>query len=59
MLQEWYLEIYLPASTMVQYQYVRQESNGTYIYETINRTVTVPACGGNVVTTNDIWTGPT
>ena len=55
----WSVSAYLNAGEHVSYVYVRQENcNQPYIYETINRTLTVPACGGAAITTNDAWTGP-
>jgi glucoamylase len=55
----WSVSAYLDAGESVIYQYVRQEDcNQPYIYETINRTLTVPACGGASITTNDAWVGP-
>lgn len=55
----WSVSAYLAAGEAVTYQYVRQEDcNQPYIYETINRTLTVPACGGASITTNDAWVGP-
>ncbi|RFU29189.1 hypothetical protein B7463_g7149, partial [Scytalidium lignicola] len=54
----WELNTYVTAGQTVMYQYVRQEDcNQPYIYETINRTLVVPPCGGDMVTTNDAWTG--
>ena len=55
----WYVYLDLPADTTVSYSYVRQESDGSYLYETGNRTVTVPACKGTSVTQEDAWVGPT
>jgi glucoamylase len=55
----WSVSAYLNAGESVSYQYVRQEDcNQPYIYETVNRTLTVPACGGATITTNDAWVGP-
>jgi glucoamylase len=55
----WSVSAYLDARESVIYQYVRQEDcNQPYIYETINRTLSVPACGGASITTNDAWVGP-
>ena len=58
----WYLEIDLPASTSVEYEWVRQESNGSWTYEGVNRTYAIPPCGtapaeGQAVV-NDPWQGP-
>ncbi len=55
----WTVSAYLDAGETVHYKYVRQENcNQPYIYETINRTLTVPNCGGAGFTENDAWTGP-
>ena len=55
----WYVYLDLPADSTISYSYVRQESNGNYLYETGNRTVTVPACNSTSVTQEDTWVGPT
>lgn len=55
----WYANVYLDAGETVSYTYVRQQDCGQgYLYETMNRTISVPACGGAAVTTEDAWTGP-
>jgi glucoamylase len=55
----WNESIYLTAGETISYKYVRQENcNQPYIYETGNRTLTVPACGGESISTNDAWVGP-
>jgi glucoamylase len=55
----WSVSAYLNAGEVVSYQYVRQEDcNQPYIYETVNRTLVVPACGSEGITTNDAWEGP-
>ena len=55
----WSVSAYLSAGETISYKYVRQEDcNQPYIYETGNRTLTVPACGGASITTNDAWVGP-
>ncbi|KUJ06868.1 1, 4-alpha-D-glucan glucohydrolase [Mollisia scopiformis] len=55
----WSVSAYLNAGEEVNYKYVRQEDcNQPYIYETVNRTLTVPACGSAAITTNDAWDGP-
>jgi len=54
----WSVSAYLNAGEVVSYKYVRQENCGQpYIYETGNRTLTVPGCGGTGVVTNDAWVG--
>jgi glucoamylase len=55
----WSVSTYLNAGQTVLYQYLRQENcNQPYIYETINRTLTVPACGSPAITLEDAWVGP-
>lgn len=54
----WYIDLPLPPNTPISYQYVRQEADGSYLYETVNRTLTTGACGTGV-TLRDTWTGPT
>ncbi|KAF8855324.1 1, 4-alpha-D-glucan glucohydrolase [Acephala macrosclerotiorum] len=55
----WSVSAYLNAGETVSYKYVRQEDcNQPYIYETQNRTLTVPSCGSAAITTNDAWVGP-
>ncbi|KAI1317765.1 putative alpha-glucosidase [Xylariaceae sp. FL0255] len=51
----WSQTVDLPANTEVTYQYLRLESDGSYIYENINRTVTTGGCG-SVSSTNDTIT---
>ncbi|KKY26428.1 putative glucanalpha [Phaeomoniella chlamydospora] len=57
----WYWVLDLPASTGIKYQIVREESNGTWTYEGVNRTYTVPVCGTTAETgTAQVyitWTG--
>jgi glucoamylase len=60
----WFLAAPLPAGETVSYVYVRQENCGQpWIYESVNRTVAVPACveGDESVraATDDAWTGRT
>ena len=55
----WSASTYLNAGEQVSYVYARQENcNQPYLYETTNRTLTVPACGDPGITTNDAWVGP-
>ncbi|KAK3324159.1 family 15 glycosyl hydrolase [Cercophora scortea] len=59
---EWFAEIPLTAGQTVSYGYVRQEDCGQpWIWESINRTLTVPACveGSTAVLaeTDDAWVG--
>lgn len=51
----WTLARDLPASTNISYKYLRQESDMSYIYEGINRTLTTNACGGPTLTEEDAW----
>ena len=53
----WTLTRDLPASTNVSYKYLRQESDGSYIYEDVNRTLTTNACGGPTLVEEDAWSG--
>ncbi|CAK7207220.1 hypothetical protein SEUCBS139899_010029 [Sporothrix eucalyptigena] len=63
---EWYVEVQMTAGEYVSYVYVREEDCGqANIYETVNRTLLVPACDSSatansppLLTTNDAWTGP-
>lgn len=56
----WTLNAYLTAGQTINYKYAKQEDCGQpYIYETINRTLTVPPCGGQAITIEDAWVGPT
>lgn len=52
----WYLDVDLKAKENVDYKYLRKEKDGTWIKESLNRTISAPSCGqtGNEV---DIWTG--
>ena len=55
----WSVSAYLNAGESVSYKYVRQENCGQpYIWETVNRTLTVPACGSAGITVEDAWVGP-
>jgi glucoamylase len=55
----WYGRVFLPAGQAISYVYVRQENcDQPYIYESINRTLTVPTCGSPGISTNEAWTGP-
>jgi len=55
----WTFGVDLPAGEPISYKYVRQESDGSWLYETGNRTYTVPACGNPTATVEDAWVGPT
>lgn len=65
----WYVEVTMTAGETVDFVYAKLENcNQGYLYETINRTLTVPACAaGNgttaeatqvAMTLDDAWTGP-
>lgn len=55
----WAGSTFLAAGQTVSYKYVRTQNCGQpSIYETGNRTLTVPACGGAAVTVQDTWVGP-
>lgn len=55
----WTLSAYLPAGQSISYKFARQEDCGQpFVYETGNRTLTVPPCGGAPVTIEDAWVGP-
>jgi glucoamylase len=54
----WYGSVFLPAGKTISYVYVRQENcNQPYIYESINRTLIVPACKSPGISTNKAWVG--
>lgn len=55
----WYVYLDLPASTTVSYKYVRHEPDNSLLYESQNRTLTVPTCGAASKTEEDAWVGPT
>lgn len=52
----WSATIDLPTDTVVTYQYVRTETDGSYIYESTNRTITTGGCNGTVQTVYDVIT---
>ena len=55
----WTVNASLNAGDIVDYKYVRQEDCGQpFIYEILNRTLVVPDCGSEAVTTNNAWAGP-
>ena len=54
----WYGSTFLPAGQTISYVYVRQENCGQpYIYENINRTITVPPCKSPAISTDEAWSG--
>lgn len=55
----WQLSIQLPPNSTISYQYIRRESDGSYIYEAQNRTLTTGDCHSGVQdVTGDITTSP-
>ncbi|CAK7266786.1 hypothetical protein SEPCBS57363_002269 [Sporothrix epigloea] len=62
---EWFVEVQMTGGEYVKYAYVREENCGqASIYETVNRTLHVPACDSSSASstsaqlaTNDKWTG--
>ncbi|KFZ10301.1 hypothetical protein V501_05247 [Pseudogymnoascus sp. VKM F-4519 (FW-2642)] len=55
----WTLSAYLPAGQEISYKFARQQDCGQpWVYESGNRTLTVPECGGKAVTIEDAWVGP-
>ncbi|KAF2106605.1 1, 4-alpha-D-glucan glucohydrolase [Lophiotrema nucula] len=58
----WSAEVELPANSSVVYHYLRNEPDGSWLYETTNRTLDVPVCGnmvgGSNATVEDAWVGP-
>lgn len=45
---DWQLSIQLPPNSVISYQYIRRESDGSYIYEAKNRTLTTGDCHSGV-----------
>jgi alpha-glucosidase len=52
----WKMTVDMPANTTVTYQYVRKESDGSWIYEATNRTITTGDCGTSLSTDDTITT---
>ncbi|SMR62123.1 unnamed protein product [Zymoseptoria tritici ST99CH_1E4] len=53
----WSATVDLPVNTRVSYQFVRTQTDGSYVYETgSNRTITTGGCNSTVQSTNDIIT---
>lgn len=52
----WSAVIDLPPNSTISYEYIRIETDGTYIYEASNRTVTTGSCNGTIKTVNDVIT---
>ena len=56
---EWFVDVYLPSSEIVEYQYVLEQSDGSFTFENVTRTVQLGPCGmGVVVVTNDLASFP-
>ncbi|KAL2070223.1 hypothetical protein VTL71DRAFT_13249 [Oculimacula yallundae] len=55
----WSVDTYLEAGKDVVYSYVREQNCGQApVRESVNRTLSVPECGGQRVVREDAWTGP-
>lgn len=61
----WFLEVAMTAGETVDYVFAKLENcNQGYLYETVNRTLVVPACVSNgtstdvLLTVDAAWTGP-
>ncbi|KAK4987843.1 hypothetical protein LTR66_007486 [Elasticomyces elasticus] len=52
----WSAVIDLPVDTTITYQYIRFESDGSYIFEASNRTIKTGTCNSNVQVTHDTIT---
>ena len=52
----WSATIDMPVDTVVTYQYLRSEPDGTYVYENINRTITTGPCNSTDQSTHDTIT---
>jgi len=52
----WSATIDMPVNTQVTYQYVRAEPDGSYVYESTNRTLTTGPCNSTNQTTHDTIT---
>lgn len=52
----WNAVVDFPPNTTITYRYLRKESDGSYISENTNRTVTTGACNGTIVVTHDTIT---
>lgn len=49
----WGATIDMPANSVVSFQYVRKEPDGTYVYESTNRTLTTGGCNSTEQQTGD------
>ncbi|GAB7352416.1 hypothetical protein MBLNU459_g2839t3 [Dothideomycetes sp. NU459] len=52
----WNAVVDLPTNTVITYQYVRAENDGSYIYEAMNRTISTGGCNGTVIVVSDVIT---
>lgn len=52
----WSATIDFPANTVVSFQYVRAQPDGTYVYEASNHTITTGSCNSTAQATNDTIT---
>lgn len=53
---EWQLTIQMPANSTFSYEYVRKESDGSWIYEKSNRTITTGDCHSGLQSVSDTIT---
>ncbi|KAG9230132.1 1, 4-alpha-D-glucan glucohydrolase [Amylocarpus encephaloides] len=55
----WSVSAFLAAGENINYKYIRQQNcDQPYVYESQNRTLTMPACGSPAITVEDAWVGP-
>jgi alpha-glucosidase len=52
----WQITLQMPPNGTFSYQYVRKESDGSYIYEAKNRTITTGDCNSSIQTVSDTIT---
>jgi alpha-glucosidase len=53
---EWQLTVQMPANSTFSYEYVRKESDGSWIYESSNRTITTGDCNTGLQSVSDTIT---
>ncbi|RDW69741.1 putative glucoamylase P [Coleophoma cylindrospora] len=54
----WYASVAMTAGEMVDFKFAREEDCAqASIYESVNRTLTVPACGAEGIVVDAAWTG--
>ncbi|RAO65251.1 uncharacterized protein BHQ10_001263 [Talaromyces amestolkiae] len=53
---EWQLTVQMPANSTFSYEYVRKESDGSWIYEKSNRTITTGDCNTGLQSVSDTIT---